>query len=443
MKIYCAFAHLALLFCVIVTCSAGAQETIADPLTIEEAVEIAVKNNANVNESKEKINSASEQTESVRADRFFKIGASYSYTRLSEEPFQVINTGSGGSVKAQVGDQDQHHWDVTLVQPIFTGFALSTKEHMARLEVQTVKLEKQETVLHVTQEVKTAFLHVLLAKKILLVIDDAISALQSHESDAQLLYESGLIRYNDLLAVKVELADVVQDREEALANRKMALANLNRWLNYDINQETELVDIENIPFVAMDLLALIKEGLRDRPLFQALRLGLETLDDAIILEKSAYYPDVALIGSYQQDGNSLGAASNDFSNDHNASLTIQANWTLFEWNKTTSKVRKVQHDRRALLARIADIEDAVRLQIKDSYLRLTVAQKNIQTANEALTHAEENWRIINLLYKEQVAIATEVLDARTFLTRAETNFYNSLYGYRVALAALERATGRK
>ncbi|MCD4778353.1 MAG: hypothetical protein K8R12_05220 [Desulfobacterales bacterium] len=38
--------------------------------------------------------------------------------------------------------------------------------------------------------------------------------------------------------------------------------------------------------------------------------------------------------------------------------------------------------------------------------------------------------------------STEVLDARTFLTRAETNYYSALYGYMISLAELERAVGR-
>jgi len=72
-----------------------------------------------------------------------------------------------------------------------------------------------------------------------------------------------------------------------------------------------------------------------------------------------------------------------------------------------------------------------------------VANKNIATAGQALVQARENWRISNLQYRQQIATSSEVLDARTFLTQADTNYYNALYGYMIFLSKLERSVGRK
>ncbi len=71
-----------------------------------------------------------------------------------------------------------------------------------------------------------------------------------------------------------------------------------------------------------------------------------------------------------------------------------------------------------------------------------MAKKNITTASRALDQALENWRITNVQYRQQVATSTEVLDARTFLTQADSNYYNSLYGYLSAIAELSRVVGK-
>ena len=55
----------------------------------------------------------------------------------------------------------------------------------------------------------------------------------------------------------------------------------------------------------------------------------------------------------------------------------------------------------------------------------------------------ENWRITDLQYKEQIATSTDVLDARTELTQAESNYYQALYGYMISLCDLERAMGKR
>jgi len=56
--------------------------------------------------------------------------------------------------------------------------------------------------------------------------------------------------------------------------------------------------------------------------------------------------------------------------------------------------------------------------------------------------AEENLRITQLGYRQEAATSTEVLDAQTDLTQAETNYFQSLYGYLDALATLEYAVGQ-
>ena len=106
-------------------------------------------------------------------------------------------------------------------------------------------------------------------------------------------------------------------------------------------------------------------------------------------------------------------------------------------------IEKQKLAKRALMEKIKGIEDQIRLEIKSAFLDLQVAENNIGTAREGLKQARENSRITDLQYRNQVTTSTEVLDSRTFLSQAETNYYRALYGYMVALANLERAVGRK
>jgi outer membrane protein len=61
---------------------------------------------------------------------------------------------------------------------------------------------------------------------------------------------------------------------------------------------------------------------------------------------------------------------------------------------------------------------------------------------DAVGQAEENLRINRVRYAEGVGIATEVLDAVTLLTIAETNFYKSLYDFKRAEAGLIYSMGK-
>jgi outer membrane protein TolC len=100
------------------------------------------------------------------------------------------------------------------------------------------------------------------------------------------------------------------------------------------------------------------------------------------------------------------------------------------------------HDKKALIQKLKGAEDAIRLEVKNAFLNLEVSKKNIGTAEESLDQAKENYRITNLRYQQQMTTSTEVLDARTFLSQAETNYYGALYGYMISEAELDRAVGK-
>ncbi|NVM20445.1 MAG: TolC family protein [Desulfobacterales bacterium] len=408
------------------------------PFTLQRAIEIAIANNTLIREAIENQKAAIAGRKSAVADFLPKASATYSYTGLKETPYMKT-----GGVERVIGDKDQYHWDVTLSQPLFTGFALSTKYKMAKLGIDIKIAEKEQAVLDVVKQVKAAYFNILLTKKFLLVADEAVRQLKSHVSDAEKFYEQGMIPYNDLLKSKVALADATQNRVRSESNVEMAISAFNTLLQIDLNRKTDVEDILDITPCAYDLGSLIKEAMENRPELKGLRLAIENSDHAVRLARSSYYPQVALVGRYEQNGHNPEATENDFGNWHNSSITAQATWIFFEWGKTRADVGKYRRQKRSLAEKLKRIEDSIKLEVKNAFLDLKVAEKNIQTAKESLAQAKENWRITNLQYQQQMTTSSEVLDARTFSNQTETNYYSALYGYMISLAELERAAGRR
>lgn len=408
------------------------------PFTLSKALQTAFSHNPSLLEAGKTYNSALAGVRSARADFFFKASAHYSYTNLQDAPFQRI-----AGTEMQVGDRDAHHWDVTLTQPLFTGFAITSRYQMANISAKIKDLDKKRTLLDVSQSVKSAWFGALLAGKMEKVSGDTVAALTAHEKDAEGFYRHGIIPHNDLLKSKVALANAIQEKEQAYANAQIALAQLFTVIGIDPNSNKTLEDIDTITPKSFELASLTKKAIKNRPILISYRLGLENLDQAIRLAKSAFYPEVALSGEYEQNGNDFGATANDFSNDHNAAVMVTAKWDFFQWGKTGADVEKQRLAKMALKEKIRGIEDQIRLETKSAYLDLNVAANNIGTAREGLKQAKENARITNLQYRNQVTTSTEVLDSRTFLSTAEVNYYRALYGYMVALANLDRAVGNK
>jgi len=87
--------------------------------------------------------------------------------------------------------------------------------------------------------------------------------------------------------------------------------------------------------------------------------------------------------------------------------------------------------------------DGISLQVKAALLAIQEARDRIGLAKGAVAQAEENLRLINNKYRENVVTSTDVVDAETLLTRNKQNYYTALYDYIVAIAQLESAIGMR
>lgn len=444
---------VALLVGVLANAPVMAQASPPDPLTMNQAVALAIGNNRLIKEAMQQSRAAEAGRDSARADLLPKASAEYSYTRFKDQPYMwvdayTVDPNSGTitgteSYQKTVSDNNLVAWNISLSQPLFTGFALSTRLKMAALGVKSRQVETIIAIQDVTKQAKLAFINLLLAKKLLAVAEEAQQSIAAHARNATHLYDQGMIPYHDQLQASVALADATQQRVTAAARYQMAISALNTVLDLDIDHDTRVAEI-NPPADGPlpDLPVLLDAVLEGRPELEALDLARQQLQQGVVLARSGYYPTIALVGQYRQRGDDWAATRNDYDNQHNTVVGLQAQWTFFEWGKTRAEEARIRHDQRALEEKIQAVGKAMQLEVKDAYTRLQVARQNVHTADSVLTQAGENLRIVNLRYAQQMATSTDVLDATTRLTRAQTNYYAAGYGCHSAMAELERALGR-
>ncbi|AEA34381.1 TolC family protein [Hippea maritima] len=406
--------------------------------TLNRAVNEAITNSYIIKEAIENQKAAKSNYKSSISSMLPSVDFSYNYTHLKDYPYS-INSGT----KMRAGDNDQTKWSVSITQPIFEGFALITQKEIAQLGVDISKIEKQKAILDVAENVKIAYFNILLAKKYLLVANEEVKSLKAHLRDAERLYKNGVIAYNDLLKSKVALANAIQTRTKARNDLKLAISSFNLALRKNINSDTDVADIMQFKSKTYNLNKLIDTAINKRPLLKELALELKQANLGIKLNQSSYYPHVEAFAKYEQKGQDVLANDNDYTNQHNAMVGVQIKWNIFSFGKDYYKTQQQKHKVFSLQEKINRITDNIKLQVKRAFLDLETAKENIKTAKEALKQAKENFRITNLQYQQQITTSTEVLDARSYLTQAEVNYYNALYGYFIALAKLQRTIGEK
>ena len=424
--------------------------------TVNKAVRQALKNNDLIKSAAQRIKSAQANFNASTAGMLPKLSFNYNAARQEYQPYlatphnqvSVFNTAGAKAgymyfpPRIYMNSDVNFNWSLEITQPIFTGFALLDKRELAKLGINISEVQKQEAALNVIEGVKIAYFNVLRAQEQLRVADEQVKSLKSHEMQAKLLYKQGVIPYNDLLKSEVALADAVQFKALSKSALNIAVSNFNTVLNRNINAKDRFKNIRYVNFKRYGLNSLFVYALRHRPGLKIFRFKIKQASLKKKIANSRYYPQVSAFAAYSQSGQNWLAESNEFSNQENKIIGLSATWTLFNWFKTSDNYQKERHNETALKYDLKFYLNNVRLEVKSNLLDLMTAYKNINAAKLSVKQAEENLKITNLQYIQETTTSTEVLDAETYLKHAELNYYDSLYGYDIYLARLQRAIGR-
>lgn len=422
----------------------------SDVLTLEESIKIALERSLSVRSAEEEIKGKEFEERSARAGFYPKLSTGYSYTRIDTSTVNdakyttfAINPITGGLTTRQVSpiDADNFEWNITATQPLFTGWRLTALRELASLGLDTAKIQKETTIYDLVLYVKEAYFGILKAEKLEKVAIQAVEQLEAHLRVAQAFYDEGLIAKNELLQTEVLMAQARQNLIKAMNFVELAKSLFNKLLRRGLDSEVTIEDILDYRAIALTLPQCLERAELYRTEIKELSLNILSAEKGVELTKSSYYPAVALVGNYNRESDEalLGADTGEDADIW--TLTLKAEWTFWEWGKKRSDVSASRATVARLKYLLRDLKDSIQLQVKEAYLNLREAEKNIQVARTAVVQAEENFRMNEERYKQQVATSTDVLDAQTLLTQARSNYFNALSQHNIDWARLERAMG--
>ena len=422
---------------VLTVCSAEAQEK-KDFLTLRESIDEALAKSYKVRAREERIDQANSAKKQARADFFPKFTVNYGYTRLNESP--VAFDPATGAVA--VGVNHLFSMSTIVRQPLFKGFALLSTYRLAELGIDQSAWELELEQLDLALRVKGAYFNVLAADKLVEVAQKDVESRKSNAEVARNFYNVGMIPINDLLKAEVELANSEQNLVRARSGAQSTRSAFNTVLVRPINEPLVLEDILTYIPEKGEYEGYVKKALSDRPEIKILDVNMLQADQQIRLAQSKYYPEANLSFQYIKEGDSFDVDGGASGLDPNQwQLTASLTWTFWEWGKTYYSAKQQESRKRELVQTKLDVDDGIRLDVKQAILDLEVAERNVPTTIKAVQQAEENLRVNEERYKAQVTTITEVLDAQTLLTQARVNYYQALYGHNLAKARLERAVG--
>jgi outer membrane protein len=291
--------------------------------------------------------------------------------------------------------------------------------------------------------VRLGYFNILRAEKFLTVAEQQVKQFEAQLEVTKAFFDVGIQPKNDVLLAEVRLANARQLLVKAANDLATAKASFNTLLRREINTPLEVVDILEYKAFPMGFEASLDEALRQRPEVKIAQLSIDQAKESVKIARSGFFPKVGLAGNYSRTSDwwALEGGRENLASE-NWTINALATFTLWNWGNTAfrvgeNKVRVTQAED----SKIQQIE-AITFEVKNNYLNLLTAEKNINVTEKAIEQAEENLRMNEERYKYQVATQTEVLDAVTLLAQARVNYYGALSDFNVAKAQLERSMGR-
>jgi len=282
----------------------------------------------------------------------------------------------------------------------------------------------------------TMYLDLLESEKLLQVAKEEVQQYEAHKKDTGTRYDAGVTTKNEVLQADVTLADSRQRLLTAENLRSLRESKLNSLLLKPLNDAVQPDEIKASTAAGLTLEEAWSSAEASRAQLTEIDAAIAAKEQVVQSTQAEYLPTFYVSGGYEYSENKYQV------HQDNWSAIVGVNINLLSGGASNSKIGMAKAELRSLKLSREKLLDTIRLEVKSAYLDLQSSAQKIEVTKTAVAQAEENLRLQRLRYKEGVGTATEVLDAVTLLTTAESNSWKSLYGIKRAEAILLNAAGR-
>ncbi len=406
----------------------------AEVLTLVQGLKLATTNSRLIKISQREEDMAREDALISRSKLFPDVNASADLTSYARQPGAVF-----GDLSVPTSERNFPAYTLSVEQTLYDFQKEASRYRASLIGVDIRKIDTRRIRNIVGLSFAVAYFDLLESNRMVDVAQREVERVESHLKDTKNLYEQGVVTKNDVLQAEVRLAD---SRQRLLAAKNLSAldaSQINNFLLRPLNSVVQPEDVDPSLLESRAIFGLEKAwdaAMRSRPELQIVDATLKAQDFEEKAQKADYLPKFFVRGEYDYMDNRY------LLHEGNASVLFGMSINLYKGGSTKAGVAKIEFGKERLREQRQQLTDEIRLEVKRYILDSETAKERVAATKDAVTQAEENLRIDRVKYTEGVGTATDVLDAVTLLTVAETNYYRSIYDLMRAEAGVLYATGR-
>ncbi len=411
------------------------------PLTMEQAVELALRESLRVKATKADARAIDSMRREALAPFWPQLSANGYFADQTLAPNVYSSAGSTMARNTQVFGADRtRDGNLTAMYSLFSGGRdyHGYKAATARADAARQMLRGAE--LDVGMETRLDYIAALRETENARVTGDLVRNLEERLRVSRELLDAGRIPRYYLLRDETERANAIQMDAMARSRAELALVALKTTLGVDLSSSVILADRLSYTPTAVSVDDGIRQASETHPDFKAATWQREAAQAEVRAAYGSYFPQVAIGAMY--DWAWMKNRDEPRISDQGYSVGVVVTLPLFDGFMRENALNTAK----AKLERARHAEGLIRQQIAkeatQTALMLAAAEKSVEASQKGVEQAEEEFRIVKERFESGRGIQLEMLDAQVSLTRARFNLVAALAEHHTALAMWLKATGR-
>jgi len=416
-------------------------------LTIEKAVQMALRNNPDLQASRLEMEKAHERVNEAWSNTMPSIGLTAQYSNALKKPVFFLPGSFIGQpqldiVPIEVGSTHSMSLSVTATQMLFNG-AVFIGVGAASIYSQAAEELYRGKQVETATKVRKAFYAVLLATEAVAMMQSTLANVEKNLENVRLMQKQGIVSDYDELRAQVGVDNFRPLVIQSETNRTLSIDGLRAAIGAQTGDEIEIEG--SLTFAEYDsgILANAEQAaMESNSNLRALRYQREVNDKFLSVERSSFLPTIAAFGNYQYQGqqNKLDLGNLNLVTTSMVGLSLTMN--VFQGFQTNARVDQAKLEIRKTEALLVSAENGIKTAVHSVVGTLKQARKRVETQEKTVEQAERGYRIVTTRFSSGSATQLDVNDAQNALMQAKVNRIQAIYDYLAASADLDQLMGR-
>lgn len=409
-------------------------------LSLPEAITLGLANSKNLKLAQHKVDEAVVRLAVVNDQVLPSASASFMYNH-AEIPTNSLSIGGADPIHLP-SRADAFIGTASVQELIYGGGKLKYAKESTKLLIDVAHLDadkNKEEVSYAIIQTYFSLFKVMQSKK---VIAQNLEAIASQLIQAQRFYEQGLVTKNDVLRFQLQQANVSLTELEIENNRKVMNYNLVILLGLPDETEIALTESELSLKTIEPLANYMQAAFANRQELQQLTLQNKAANFNMKTIKADVLPTVGIGANayYINPSGSFIPPSGQFLMPLTIGATVSWNMASLWTNKNKVSEAKIQQKEISLQQDI--LTDHLKTELNKNYQDYKLAIQRIDVLGASIAQAAENDKLLESKYKNNIASATDRIDAETLLYQAKINLEIAKADAGIAYYTLLKSTGK-